>query len=195
MLAVIAAATSGLLLPSASVSPPASIMPTRRGVLAGSSAALGWAAFGGAAFADGGDLGEGLKYTVVKSGKSGGTPTRGDLIVIRFKSSVQKTGQVIDDIMANPEGYYFRVGTGVVLPAVEKAVVQMKTGDIWQLTVPPALGFGEKGRSASPGKPRISGDAILDFTLELVAVPGKDDEIIEVNDVDLDAKVTGAGRQ
>jgi len=90
--------------------------------------------------------------------------------------------------MSNPEGYYFRVGTGVVLPAVEQAVVKMKTGDVWQLTVPPALGFGEKGRSASPGKPRIPGDAVLDFTLELVAVPGKDDEIIEMNDLDLDAK-------
>ena len=33
----------------------------------------------------------------------------------------------------------------------------------------------------SPGKPRISGTAILDFTLELVAVPGKDDEILEMN--------------
>ena len=50
--------------------------------------------------------------------------------------------------MANPEGYYYRVGSGQVLPAVEKAVVKMKTGDVWQLSVPPALGFGEKGRNA-----------------------------------------------
>ena len=56
--------------------------------------------------------------------------------------------QVIDDIMANPEGYYYRVGDGRVIPAVEKAVVKMKTGDVWQLSVPPALGFGEKGRNA-----------------------------------------------
>ena len=34
-----------------------------------------------------------------------------------------------------------------------------------------------------PGKPRISGDAILDFRLELVAVPGKDEEILEENGV------------
>ncbi len=33
----------------------------------------------------------------------------------------------------------------------------------------------------SPGKPRISGDAVLDFILELVAVPGKDEEILETN--------------
>ena len=42
-------------------------------------------------------------------------------------------------------------------------------------------GFGEKGRPSSPGKPRISGDAILQFTLALEGVPGKDEEIIEQN--------------
>jgi hypothetical protein len=56
--------------------------------------------------------------------------------------------QVIDDIMANPEGYYFRVGSGQVLPAVEKAVVKMRTGDVWQLSIPPELGFGKEGRKA-----------------------------------------------
>lgn len=46
----------------------------------------------------------------------------------------------------------------------------MQTGDKWQLTIPGKLGFGEKGRPASPGKPRIPSNAELDFTLELVAV-------------------------
>lgn len=55
----------------------------------------------------------------------------------------------------------------------------MTTGDKWDLTVPPELGFGTKGRPSSPGKPRISGDAILDYVLELVAVPGKDEELLE----------------
>ena len=55
---------------------------------------------------------------------------------------------MIDDIMATPEGYYFRVGSGQVLPAVEKAVVKMRTGDVWQLSIPPELGFGKEGRKA-----------------------------------------------
>ena len=49
------------------------------------------------------------------------------------------------------------------------------------LIVPPELGFGTKGRPSSPGKPRISGDAILKFTLALDAVPGRDEEILEAN--------------
>lgn len=129
-------------------------------------------------------LPSGLKYTVAKSGRGGGqSPIIGDLIAIRFKCTVQKGGAVIDDILQNPEPYYYRVGSGQVLPAVEQVVVKMKSGDIWNLTVPPALGFGPQGRKASPGKPRIAGDAILDFTLELVSVPGKDEEILEENGI------------
>ena len=125
----------------------------------------------------------GLKYRVVKAApsKNGFKPVVGDLVAIRFKCVIQGKNNVIDDILANPEPYYYRVGSGQVLPAVEEAVVMMRAGDVWELEVPPALGFGTKGRQSSPGKPRISGDAVLDFTLELVAVPGKDEEIIDQN--------------
>jgi len=125
----------------------------------------------------------GVSYTVLKTSKGGERPVPGDLVAIKFKCAIQKTGAVIDNIMDNPEPYYYRVGSGQVLPAVEKAVVLMRSGDTWQLEVPPELGFGKAGRSASPGKPRISGDTVLDFTLELVAVPGKDEEILEQNGV------------
>ena len=43
--------------------------------------------------------------------------------------------------------------------------------------------FGSKGRSASPGKPRIPGDATIEFRLELASVPGKDEELVEMNGV------------
>lgn len=57
-----------------------------------------------------------------------------------------------------------------VLPVVEEVLPYMRSGDTWQLSVPGSLGFGEKGRPASAGKPRIPSNADLDFTLELVAV-------------------------
>ena len=47
-----------------------------------------------------------------------------------------------------------------VLPGVEEAVKMMRSGDVWELAVPGKLGFGEKGRSASPGKPRIPANAV-----------------------------------
>jgi len=124
----------------------------------------------------------GLKYSVVKSG-NGGQPAVGDLIAIRFKGKVAATGAVFDDILESPEPYYTRVGSGNVLAGVEEAVKLMHSGDTWDLTIPGDLAFGSKGRSASPGKPRIPPGAVIDFRLELVAVPGKDDDIIEQNGI------------
>lgn len=151
--------------------------------MAGAAALGGWAASAGTAVAA--DLGGGITYSVAKEGKGGGKPKIGDLVAIRFKVALQSSGQVIDDILTSAEPYYYRVGSGQVLPAIEKAVVMMKSGDVYQLTVPPEFGFGTKGRSSSPGKPRIPGTAILDLTLELVAVPGKDEELIDVIDEEL----------
>ena len=118
---------------------------------------------------------------MIKSTGKGVSPVVGDLISVRFKCVVEKTGAVIDDIFNTPETYYYRVGSGQVVPAVEEAVQLMKPGDVYELTVPPALGLGSKGRQASAGKPRIAGDAILSFTLLLDSVPGKEEDIIEVN--------------
>lgn len=102
----------------------------------------------------------GVGIKVINKGTGGGKPVRGDLIAIRFKGSVTSNGNVFDDIMESPEPYYFRVGSEKVLPGVEDAVQMMTTGDKWELSVPGKLGFGEKGRSASPGKPRIPSNAV-----------------------------------
>jgi len=171
--------------PSVRCSAPSALLAreTRREVLAATAGLVAWAGIAPhrAVAADEVTLPSGLVYSVVKVGGNGGTPINGDLIAIKFKCVVRSNGAVIDNILDNPEPYYYRVGSGQVLPAVEEAVKMMKSGDTWQLTVPPALGFGSKGRNSSPGKPRVAGDAILDFTLQLVAVPGKDEEILDAN--------------
>merc|ERR1719440_2621158 len=123
----------------------------------------------------------GVGIKVLKTGK-GGQPAVGDLIAIKFKGSVTANGQVFDDILENPEPYYFRIGSEKVLPGVEEAVKLMHTGDVWELSIPGKLGFGEKGRSASPGKPRIPANADLTFVVDLAGVPGKDEEILELDD-------------
>jgi hypothetical protein len=40
---------------------------------------------------------------------------------------------------------------------LDLAVQSMRVGDLWKLTVPASLAFGEKGTKASAGKPRIPG--------------------------------------
>ena len=42
------------------------------------------------------------------------------------------------------------------------------------------LAFGSKGRPASAGKPRIPGNAIITFDVEMVGLPGKEPELIEL---------------
>jgi len=209
ILAVLPAVASGFVLPTSSVHGPtrhsdscmhAPSVASRRDALFGGAAALvltNWPAGASAEDIPEGAVAppppppaapksvttkSGLAYEVINKGGGGGKPVVGDLIAIRFKGAVAKTGQVFDDILAG-EPYYMRVGSGNVLPGVEEAVKLMSSGDMWKLTIPPSLAFGEKGRSASPGKPRIPSGAVIDFTLELVAVPGKDEEILEMNDI------------
>jgi peptidylprolyl isomerase len=42
------------------------------------------------------------------------------------------------------------------------------------------LAFGSKGRPSSAGKPRIPADATIIFEVEIVGVPGKEPELIEL---------------
>lgn len=42
------------------------------------------------------------------------------------------------------------------------------------------LAFGAKGKPASPGTPRIPGNAEITFDVEMVGLPGKEPELIDV---------------
>jgi hypothetical protein len=42
------------------------------------------------------------------------------------------------------------------------------------------LAFGKKGRPASAGKPRIPADATITFDVEIVGLPGREEELIEI---------------
>ena len=42
------------------------------------------------------------------------------------------------------------------------------------------MAFGPKGRPASAGKPRIPSDAIIMFEVEMVGLPGREEELIDI---------------
>jgi peptidylprolyl isomerase len=42
------------------------------------------------------------------------------------------------------------------------------------------LAFGSKGRSASAGRPRIPANSVIVFEVEMVGLPGKEPELIEL---------------
>ncbi|PXF41985.1 Peptidyl-prolyl cis-trans isomerase FKBP16-3, chloroplastic [Gracilariopsis chorda] len=124
-----------------------------------------------------------LQYKVVQSG-SGATPELGDLVGIRFKGSYN--GVVFDNLFNEPAPYFYRVGSGTILKGLEEAVLLMKVGDVFEVTLPGELAFGRKGRRASAGKPSIPPNATVSYTIELTTIPGKDEELlesIELNDI------------
>lgn len=122
-------------------------------------------------------LSSGVTYEVIKEGK-GVKPEIGELIAIRFAAYVD--GRKIDDIFDTPEPYYTRLGSGGLLKGVESTLPSMRLGDRWKLTIPGELAFGAKGRPASAGKPRIPGNAEIVFEVEVVGLPGKETELIDL---------------
>lgn len=121
----------------------------------------------------------GLKIKKLVNGK-GPLVEVGDLVGVRFKGNYGT--YEFDNIFATAEPYYMRAGVGTLVAGVEEALLLMKVGDKWLLTCPPALAFGNKGRPPSPGRPRIPPGAEVEYTLELVALPGKEEDLVLTRD-------------
>eukprot|EP00580_Thalassiosira_gravida_P002875 CAMPEP_0201608758 /NCGR_PEP_ID=MMETSP0492-20130828/8719_1 /ASSEMBLY_ACC=CAM_ASM_000837 /TAXON_ID=420259 /ORGANISM="Thalassiosira gravida, Strain GMp14c1" /LENGTH=191 /DNA_ID=CAMNT_0048073709 /DNA_START=53 /DNA_END=628 /DNA_ORIENTATION=+ len=119
----------------------------------------------------------GIGIKVTKEG-NGPKPEKGELAAIRFLSFAGPNK--IDDLFENPEPYYTRVGAGGLIKGVEEILPQMRVGDRWVLTIPGNMAFGPKGRPASAGKPRIPGNSEIIFDVEMVGLPGKEQELIEL---------------
>ncbi|CAM9239533.1 unnamed protein product [Pylaiella littoralis] len=133
------------------------------------------------AFAEDITTASGLKIKKLVNG-SGPLVEQGDLIGVRFKGNYGS--YEFDNIFNTAEPYYMRAGVGTLVKGVEEALLLMKVGDKWQLTCPADLAFGNKGRPPTPGRPRIPPGAEVEYTLELVALPGKEEDIVEKRDSD-----------
>ncbi|CAJ0952879.1 unnamed protein product, partial [Mesorhabditis belari] len=81
--------------------------------------------------------------------------------------------------------YTFTLGKGQVIPGMERAMTGMCIGEKRKVVIPPALGFGEKGRE----RDNIAADQSLYYTVQLVdlfrPIPGdkwtdEDGLVIEV---------------
>ena len=123
------------------------------------------------------NLPSGVSYSVTNAG-SGPKPDIGELAAVRFQASFGDV--VIDNIFNTSEPYYTRVGSGGLLKGIEEVIPMMRVGDRWTVTIPGDLAFGKKGRPASAGKPRIPADATIVYDIEMVGLPGKEPELIEL---------------
>ena len=115
----------------------------------------------------------GLSYQVLASGAETGVhPTRADEVDVRYTGRLT-TGEVFS---ASPDG-----GKGLstfavqrVIPGFMAAVLLMRVGDTWRVSIPAYLAYGPgrpMGPQASAMQSRdIPPDATLIFDIELVAI-------------------------
>jgi len=107
-------------------------------------------------------LKDGLMYRVIKAGNGHGTSpiARQDIAVVEYKGWLID-GTVFDATKGEPR----RFPTGGLIAGWTEALFKMKTGDEWQLVIPAALGYGDKGRS-----PVIPPNQTLVFLVRLDSV-------------------------
>jgi len=106
-------------------------------------------------------LESGLQYKVLKQGK-GPTPKATDKVKTHYRGTLID-GTEFDSSYKRGQPATFPVNG--VIQGWQEALQKMKVGDKWQLFVPPALGYGERGAGANIGP-----NATLIFEIELLEI-------------------------
>ncbi len=88
----------------------------------------------------------------------------GDLVSVHYTGTLAD-GTVFDSSRPRGKPLQFRVGGGQVIKGFDRGVIGMKAGGVRKLTIPPDLGYGNKGVP-----PVIPGKATLTFEVELVSI-------------------------
>ena len=102
----------------------------------------------------------GLQYKVLKAG-TGKSSTKTDTVKVHYTGTFID-GAKFDSSVDRGEPIEFPVGG--VIPGWTEALLLMKVGDKWQLTIPAAIAYGEQG----PGE--IGPNRTLLFDVELLGV-------------------------
>ncbi|MCG7932735.1 MAG: FKBP-type peptidyl-prolyl cis-trans isomerase [Candidatus Thiodiazotropha lotti] len=104
----------------------------------------------------------GLQYRMIEKGYGTNHPDNNDKVLVHYTGKLLN-GQVFDSSFDRGKPASFHVN-GVIKGWTE-ALQLMKKGDRWQLFIPPALAYGEKG-----APPRIPPNSTLVFDLQLIAI-------------------------
>jgi len=105
-------------------------------------------------------LPSGLQYKVLIEG-SGESPKKEDSVTVNYRGTLID-GTEFDSSAKRGQPASFRVGG--VIPGWTEALTLMKPGAKWQLFIPSALAYGERGN------PSIAPNATLLFDVELVSI-------------------------
>ena len=105
----------------------------------------------------------GVSYVDLLPGE-GPAARPGDRVELHYVGRVA-AGEVFDDSRDRGDPMAFALGSGTVLPAWEEGIEGMRAGGIRELTIPPALAYGNEGL---PGI--IPPDATLVLEVELLTI-------------------------
>ncbi len=104
---------------------------------------------------------DGLQYKSLTQG-SGATPTLNDTVTVDYEGRLLN-GTVFDSSYKQGQPVTFKVGE--VINGWQEALTHMKTGDVWEVYIPPELAYGDRG----VGGP-IGPNQTLVFKIHLITV-------------------------
>jgi FKBP-type peptidyl-prolyl cis-trans isomerase FkpA len=117
---------------------------------------------GAAAVTTGANVTE-LKIEDLKAG-NGAEAKSGDNVSVHYTGWLTD-GKKFDSSVDRGSPFKFKLGAGMVIPGWDKGVAGMKVGGKRKLTIPPAMGYGERGAGGV-----IPPNATLVFEVELLGV-------------------------
>jgi FKBP-type peptidyl-prolyl cis-trans isomerase len=106
-------------------------------------------------------LPNGIQYRVIEAG-NGRSPTASSEVSIHYRGSIASTGLEFDSSFARGQPVTFKVNE--VLRGWQEVLPRMKTGDHWQVFLPPEMAYGERGQ------PPIEPNQALAFDIKLIEV-------------------------
>jgi FKBP-type peptidyl-prolyl cis-trans isomerase FkpA len=105
----------------------------------------------------------GLKYTDLKEGE-GAAAKSGDAVEVHYTGWLTD-GKKFDSSVDRKQPFTFKLGAGQVIKGWDEGVAGMKAGGKRKLTIPPELGYGERGAGGV-----IPPNATLIFEVELLKI-------------------------
>ena len=107
----------------------------------------------------------GLTYVVTRRGQ-GRLPRAGENVMVQY-TGLLTSGSMFDSSLDKGQPYVFELGAGRVIKGWDEGIAKLRVGDQATFIIPPALGYGEKGRGPIPP------NATLVFIIELVGIEEK----------------------